>query len=316
MTTKRTENRILQFLDAMRAERNAADNTISAYARDIGDFVTFLSEHDCTLDNANRENVQDYLHVLNQRRLAVATRGRRLSALRQFFRFALDSGWRDDDPTQRITGPGRQKSLPHTLGEEETEKILTAAGQVGKTPLERARNECMFQLLYATGMRVSELVSLPVSAVRGNPEMILVRGKGGKERMVPLSTPSRLAVLTYLALRDDKESGSAKSRASHSDFLFPSRGRKGHMTRERFYLLTKQVASMAGLDREHVTPHVLRHAFATHLLAHGADLRTIQVLLGHSDISTTEIYTHVLNHRMKNLVLTNHPLSNARESGR
>ncbi len=315
MTPKRTENRILQFLDSMRAERNAAENTISAYARDIGDLVTFLAKNGRTLDNADRQDILDYMHLLNQRRLSVATRGRRLSAIRQFYRFALDSGWRSGDPTQRITGPGRSKSLPHTLSEDDTEKILAAAGQVGKSPLERARNDCMFQLLYATGMRVSELVSLPASTVRGNPEMILVRGKGGKERMVPLSTPSRLAVLAYLKLRDDQETGTAKSRAKRSDFLFPSRSRRGHMTRERFYLLTKQVASTAGLDREHVTPHVLRHAFATHLLAHGADLRTIQVLLGHSDISTTEIYTHVLNHRMKHLVLTNHPLSTNRKPG-
>ena len=315
MTPKRTENRILQFLDSMRAERNAADNTILAYARDIGDLFAFLENNGRTLDNANRQDVLNYMHLLNQRRLSVATRGRRLSAIRQFYRFALDSGWRSDDPTQRITGPGRSKSLPHTLSEDDTEKILTAAGQVGKSPLERTRNDCMFQLLYATGMRVSELVSLPASTVRGNPEMILVRGKGGKERMVPLSTPSRLAVLAYLKLRDGQETGTAKSRAARSNFLFPSRSRKGHMTRERFYLLTKQVASNAGLDREHVTPHVLRHAFATHLLVHGADLRTIQVLLGHSDISTTEIYTHVLNHRMKRLVLTNHPLSNNRNPG-
>ena len=301
--------RIRQFLDSMRAERNAADNTIAAYTRDLADLAAFLSKSDRELDTADRQDILDYMHDLDQRHLSVATRGRRLSAMRQYYRFAMESGWRDDDPTQRLSGPGRSKSLPHTLSEDETERILARSSQIGNGPVERARNECLFQLLYATGMRVSELVSLPASAVRGNPEMILVRGKGGKERMVPLSSTARESIRAYLTLLDDADVSPLKKYRSGSDFLFPSRSRKGHMTRERFYLLTKQVAALAGLGNVHVTPHVLRHAFATHLLANGADLRTIQVLLGHSDISTTEIYTHVLDHRMKQLVLTNHPLS-------
>lgn len=186
------------------------------------------------------------------------------------------------------------------------DRLLDAAGA---TPREALRNVCLVQLLYATGMRVSELVSLPVAAARGDPRMLLIRGKGGKERMVPLSPPAREALAAWLTHRDAAEASARERGANASRFLFPSRGRLGHLTRHRFYMLIKELAVAAGIDPGKVTPHTLRHAFATHLLAGGADLRSIQTLLGHADVSTTEIYTHVLDERLRALVLAHHPLA-------
>ncbi|KZY32775.1 recombinase XerD, partial [Roseovarius sp. HI0049] len=206
---------------------------------------------------------------------------------------------------------GRSKRLPKTLSEEDVDRLLAAAREVGRNTADRARNACLMQLLYATGMRVTELVTLPVSAARGNPEMLLVRGKGGKERMVPLSTPARAALTDWLALRDRAEEAGRTEGKPPSPFLFPSRGKLGHLTRNRFYLLVKEMAVAAGVSPAKVTPHTLRHAFATHLLAHGADLRAIQVLLGHADVATTEIYTHVLDERLRALVEDHHPLARA-----
>ena len=208
---------------------------------------------------------------------------------------------RADNPALQIKGPGREKSLPKTLSVEEVERLLQAAREHGRSKTDRLRNTCLMELLYATGMRVSELVELPVAATRGDPRMLLVRGKGGKERMVPLSPPARDALAVWLTVRDDAEEA--------SPYLFASRGKSGHLTRHRFYMLIKELAVVAGVSPEKVTPHTLRHAFATHLLANGADLRSIQTLLGHADVSTTEIYTHVLDERLKELVLEHHPLA-------
>ena len=238
--------------------------------------------------------------------MALATRARRLSAIRQLYRFAFLEGWREDDPAALISGPKRQRALPGNLSETEVDRLLDAAGALGRTEAERLRDTCLLQILYATGLRVSELVSLPVAAARGDPRMILVRGKGGRERMVPLSPPARAALAAWLAHLDAGREGPARPR---SPFLFPARGRRGHMTRERFFLLVKDLARLAGLDAARVSPHTLRHAFATHLLAHGADLRVIQTLLGHASIATTEIYTHVLDARLRELVLEKHPLA-------
>ncbi len=297
------------FLETLQAERGAADNTILAYVRDLADFERYLIGSGSDFATAERSDIQAYLVDVETRGMSLATRARRLSALRQFFRHVMEAGWRKDDPTLRITGPGKSTKLPETLGEDAVNRMLECAGRAGRSKLEKSRNECLVQLLYATGMRVTEVVSLPVATVRGNPEMILVRGKGGKERMVPLSQPSRIATARYLELRDSEEDRQRRLGKQPSRFLFPSRGRLGHLTRTRFYTLIREIALLAGLDATRISPHTLRHAFATHLLANGADLRSIQVMLGHSDISTTEIYTHVLEHRLKSLVLEHHPLA-------
>lgn len=297
------------FLDARRAELDASDNTILAYARDLGDFKVFLERRRSDFTDATRDDIEQYLVHLDRAGMARSTRSRRLSAIRQLYRFAYEEGWRTDNPASQIKGPRKQKSLPKTLSETEVEKLLLAAGQTGKTEAEKIRNGCLFQLLYATGMRVSELVSLAVNSARGNPEMLLIRGKGGKERMVPLSPPARAALSRWLRERDAAEDLARKQGAAGSKYLFPSRGKSGHLTRIRFYTMVKEIALSAGLSPETVTPHTLRHAFATHLLANGADLRVIQTLLGHADISTTEIYTHVLDERLKELVLSHHPLA-------
>lgn len=302
-------NWLERFLEAIQAERDAARNTLQAYAGDLQDFRAFLEQRGASYADASRGEIEAYLVDQADRGMARSTRARRLSAIRQLYRFAFLEGWRSDDPAALIKGPKRGRALPGSLSETEVDRLLVAAETLGKTPAERARDICLLQLLYATGLRVSELVSLPVAAVRGDPRMILVRGKGGRERMVPLSPPSRDATTAWLFVRDRDEAEAIRAGRPRSAFLFPARGRRGHMTRERFFLLIKDLARAAGLDPVHVSPHTLRHAFATHLLAHGADLRVIQTLLGHATIATTEIYTHVLDARLRELVLEKHPLA-------
>ncbi|MFQ5439358.1 MAG: site-specific tyrosine recombinase XerD [Paracoccaceae bacterium] len=298
------------FLEACQAERGAADNTILAYHRDLSDFSRWLEKRRSAVASASRGEIETYLVSLERAGMSTATLARRLSAIRQLYRFAYDEGWRDENPAERITGPARKKKLPRTVSYDDVAGILAKAGETGRNAADRCRNNCLFQLLYATGMRASELVSLPVAAVRGDPEMLMIRGKGGKERMVPLSAPARAATKDWLAFwdRDHKQRDTLGQPAS--GFLFPSRSKAGHLTRIRFYNLVREVAAAAGLDPQSVTPHTLRHAFATHLLENGADLRVIQMLLGHADISTTEIYTHVQEKRLKKLVLGRHPLAN------
>ena len=300
---------ISAFLDAQAAERDAARNTLLAYGRDLKDFSGWLERRGDSLDTAGRGAVEGYLMACDADGLSAATRARRLSAIRQLFRFAYDEGWRDTDPAAELRGPGRSGRLPHTLSEAEVGRLLEAARSNGRTGSERLRTTCLMELLYATGMRVSELVSLPLAASRGDPEMLLVRGKGDKERLVPLSRPARAALAAWLAHRDAEEDAARRSGRPASRFLFPSRGKAGHLTRVGFHGLLKELAVAAGLDPARVTPHRLRHAFATHLLAGGADLRVIQTLLGHADISSTEIYTHVLEDRLRSIVLDHHPLS-------
>lgn len=302
---------ISTFLEAQAAELDASENTLLAYSRDLRDFAGWLSKHAADHQSATQEQIEGYLISLDAAGLAQSTRARRLSAIKQFFRFAFEEGWRTDNPAVRIKGPQRQKRLPKTLTEDEVDRLLNAARTHGR-PSDRIRNACLMELLYATGMRVSELVSLPVAAARGDPGMLLVRGKGGKERMVPLSPPSREALAEWLRTRDKAEEDKSEQGGSTSSaYLFSSTGKSGHLTRHRFYLLIKELAVVAGVSPSSVTPHTLRHAFATHLLARGADLRAIQTLLGHADVSTTEIYTHVLDERLKELVLDHHPLARA-----
>ena len=300
---------ISTFLEAQAAELGAATNTQLAYARDLKDFADWLGGHGTAFNTVSRDVIEDYLVFCDAQGLAKSTRARRLSAIKQLYRFAFEEGWMDTNPAIQIRGPGRDKRLPKTLEVIEVDRLIDAAAGSGRNPLENSRNICLMQLLYATGMRVSELVSLPVSAARGDPRMLLILGKGGKERMVPLSGDARAALTNWLKLRDDEEDKKKQKGLAASKFLFPSRGKLGHITRHRFYALIKELAVAGGVSPDKVTPHTLRHAFATHLLANGADLRSIQVLLGHADVATTEIYTHVLDERLKELVLDHHPLA-------
>ena len=292
------------FLEAMLAERGAAANTVAAYRRDLGAYLAALAGAGSAPENAARADIEAYLAGLDDLGLAPATRARRLSAVRQFHRFLYEDGWRSDDPAARLSGPRKARRLPKTLSMEEVERLLDEARARGD-----ARLICLMETLYATGMRVSELVSLPVAAVRGDPRMILVRGKGGRERMTPLSPPARAAMAAWLKERDAAERALREKGGAASPFLFPSAGAKGHLTRERLFQIIKKLALDARVDPARVSPHVLRHAFASHLLANGADLRAIQQLLGHADVSTTEIYTHVQEERLKKLVTEKHPLA-------
>ncbi|MCL4154224.1 UNVERIFIED_CONTAM: hypothetical protein GTU68_001917 [Idotea baltica] len=289
---------IQSFLEAQSAELDAATNTQLAYARDLQVFSDWLAG---PFGEVSQSDVEKFLIWSEAQGLAKTTRARRLSAIKQLFRFAFEEGWREDNPALQISGPGRDKRLPKTLSHDEVDALLAAARATKK---DTDRTICLMELLYATGMRVTELVSLPVTAARGDPRMLLVRGKGDKERMVPLSPPARTALAVWL-----KTHGKPRSK-----FLFPSRGKLGHVTRQAFYGLIKNLAVAGGVNAANVTPHTLRHAFATHLLAGGADLRSIQTLLGHADVATTEIYTHVLEDRLRELVLDHHPLAQDRKA--
>lgn len=297
---------IQAFLEAHAAEKNAAHNTGLAYGRDLMAFADHLGG---PLVEASRSDVEDYLAACDAQGLSKATRARRLSSIKQFFRFAVEEGWRSDNPAIRLSGPGASQHLPKTLSEAEVTQLIAMAGQTGRSPRERIRNAALMELLYATGLRVTELVTLPIAAVRGDPRMMLVRGKGNKERLAPLSEPARLALTAWLAERDAEDEAARRAGQPVSRYLFPGSGKAGHLTRQHFFVLVKDMAIQAGISPARVSPHVLRHAFATHLLAHGADLRVIQTLLGHSDLGTTEIYTHVLEDHLKDLVLTRHPLA-------
>ncbi len=303
---------IAAFLEAQAAELDAAENTRLAYGRDLVDFSGFLGRRrGLTFATAAQADIEAYIVDCEAEGLARSTRARRLSAIRQLYRFAFEEGWRKDNPALRIPGPGKDRKLPRTLTVDEVGRLIAAAGGTGK---DAVRDTCLMELIYATGMRVSELVGLPVAAARGDPEVLLVRGKGGKERLVPLSPPARTALAAWLVERDAAEerrlAGKRPGAAvAPSRFLFPSRGKEGHLTRYWFFALVKKLAVAAGLDPGKVTPHSLRHAFATHLLEGGADLRSIQTLLGHADVATTEIYTHVVDERLRELVLRHHPLA-------
>ncbi|MDH3240190.1 MAG: site-specific tyrosine recombinase XerD [Alphaproteobacteria bacterium] len=292
------------FRDMLRAERGAAANTVAAYERDLIDFASYLSRHGGGPADARSDDVRGYVQEMSARGLGPRTAARRLSALRQFFRFLVAEGLRDDDPTAAIDSPARGRPLPKTLGEDEVDALL-AATRRRRDPA-GLRLEALVEILYATGLRVSELVGLPVSAITGDGDFLMVTGKGGKERLVPLGAPARAALAAWLPHRS--KPGAAGDRAAER-WVFPSRGAAGHLTRQRFAQMLKHLALDAGLDPDKVSPHVLRHAFASHLLAHGADLRSVQQLLGHADISTTEIYTHVLEARLKQLVGEHHPLA-------
>jgi len=289
------------FLEMLMAERGAARNTVEAYGRDLDDYATFLARAEKTPVSADAESIRRYLGRMDRTRFAPRTVQRRLSALRQFHRFLTAEGMRPDDPTQLIDGPKQGRSLPKILSEEEVERLLAAAH--AKDGLVGLRLAAMLELIYATGLRVSELVGLPLAAALRAKEAIVVRGKGGKERLVPVGDAARDAVRRWIEAR----AASMMEAKKASPWLFPSRD--GHLSRQRFAQELKALAVEVGIDRRAVSPHVLRHAFASHLLAHGADLRSVQEMLGHADISTTQIYTHVLPERLSRLVREHHPLA-------
>lgn len=305
------------FLDMLTTERGAAMNTRQAYWRDLADFSQFLkNEKNSDVDKASTDMIKDYLKNLgnksngpksqNNDKIAVRTIARRLSALRQFYRYLVSEGVREDDPTSTIESPKQGRSLPKTLSEDEVNALIQTAGKKGNA--ESLRLVCLLEMLYATGLRVSELVGLPLSAINDDNEYLIVTGKAGRERMVPLSTPAKDALTAYLNIR--KEHVGTGSSDATSKWLFPSKtSNSGHLTRQRFAQLLKDLAKEAKIEEGRVSPHILRHAFATHLLNNGADLRSVQKMLGHADIATTQIYTHILGEEKKKTVQEKHPLS-------
>jgi len=306
---KRQSDAIALFLDMMATERGASGNTLDAYRRDLDDYSEHLSGKKRDVAGVSTEDIRAYLAVLSKRYLASSSVARRLSAIRQLHRFLYAEDHRKDDPAAVLEGPRRGRPLPKMLTVEQVTRLLdTAHAAVQKADigaaerLRASRLVCLLEVLYATGLRVSELVALPATAARAEGDVIVVRGKGGKERLVPLGHAAPKTMRDYLALR--KKSGGAESR-----WLFPSFGESGHMTRQHVGRELKALASAAGIEPRKMSPHVLRHAFASHLLANGADLRIVQALLGHADVSTTQIYTHVLDERLKSMVRDLHPLA-------
>jgi integrase/recombinase XerD len=300
------------FLEMLQAERGASQNTLDAYGRDLDDLQTFLARRKLKPAAAGTDALRAYLKALDYVGMTPRTVARRLSVLRQFYRFLLAERMREDDPASTLDSPKLGRPLPKVLTRVEVDRLIEAA-QAQTKPESKSkgggdggRMETLLEILYGSGLRVSELVGLPVGAAERDPTMLLVRGKGSKERQVPLSDPARAAIAKWLRMRA-ASLGEEKSR-----YLFPSRGREGHLTRQRFAQLLKEAALAAGIDPVRVSPHVLRHAFASHLLEAGADLRSVQLMLGHADIATTQIYTHVVPEKLRALVEDHHPLAKRR----
>ncbi|MCP4780976.1 MAG: site-specific tyrosine recombinase XerD [Hyphomicrobium sp.] len=308
-----TEEQTIEiFLEMLSAERGAAANTISAYRRDLEDFRNFLRRRARLIAAAAPPDISAYVAEASATGLKATSLARRLSAVRQLYKFLVAEGQVTADPTLGQAGPRKERALPKTLNVAEVDRLIeTAAQRAGKAKgLERLRAvrlHCLIEMLYATGMRVSELVSLPRDVLAGDARVLTIKGKGGRERLVPLNSKARAALEHYLQL--GRESNDAVAATVATKWLFPSKSTQGHLTRQRFAQDLKDLAAEAGLDPDRISPHVLRHAFASHLLDRGADLRSVQQLLGHADISTTEIYTHVLEERLKKLVHEHHPLA-------
>ncbi len=306
---------IESFLDMMSAERGAAANTLSAYRSDLMDFSAICARHRSDLKRASREIVRLYLSELASNALKPTSQARKLSVLRRFYGFLYSEGLRNDDPCAAIESPKAKRPLPKVLTSAEAFRLIEAARafrpEKGEESPERARLVGIVEMLYSSGLRISELVSLPLSSLRKGERFIHVRGKGGRERLVPLGGEARAALEVYLAVRDRfVPVGGEKGPASR--YLFPSRGGSGHLTRRRCHQLLKELAAKAEIDPERLSPHVLRHAFATHLVEGGADLRSVQSMLGHADIATTQIYTHVAQSRLKSTMENAHPLARKR----
>jgi len=306
------QSALADFLGRMSAERGASTNTLQAYGRDLETFLAFTTAEGLILAEIEPRHVSAHLHSLAVDGLAPASRARKLSAIRQFFRFLEAEGRVTTNPAEAIVAPSKGRSLPKTLNVAEVDRLLAAAAAriatvTASERLAALRLSALLELLYATGMRVSELVSLPRRVLAGDDRVLTIKGKGGRERMVPLNPAARSAVAAYLA----EEAQRMQAGYPHSKWLFPAHSAEGHVTRQHLGQEIKEIAGEAGIDPERVSPHVLRHAFASHLLDRGADLRAVQQLLGHADISTTQIYTHVLEERLKKLVNEHHPLAKA-----
>jgi integrase/recombinase XerD len=302
------------FLDMLAAEQGAGDNTLQAYRGDLDDLSGFLARAQATFLSSTTQTLRDYLADLETRGFKSSSVARKISSMRHLYRFLLNERIRSDDPAAILSGPKRGRSLPKVLSIADVDRLLTQAKSLAdaadKSPLQKVRAlrlSCLLEILYATGLRVSELVALPLSAARRDARMIVVRGKGNKERLVPLNETSKQAIADYLAALD--AASKDKNKTAQSKWLFPSSGESGHLTRQHFARDLKELAAAAGIAARLVSPHVLRHAFASHLLHNGADLRIVQTLLGHTDISTTQIYTHVVEERLKSLVRDLHPLA-------
>lgn len=300
---------IEDFLSMLMAQRQASENTVTAYRRDLLDYALFVASRRMNLSQASRDDIEAYLAHLTEQRIAASSSARKTSAIRQFYRFLLSEDKRQDNPTSLLVGARRQRPLPHVLSHAEVEQLFTTA--CADTSPEGRRLHAMLQILYASGLRVSELVSLSMAQVRqslqsaaGQTSFLVVTGKGGRERIAPLHFEAIRALQAYLDIRAVFISGSA-----YSAFLFPSNSREGHLTRQRLGQLLKELARSSGLDEEKVHPHALRHSFASHLLEGGADLRVIQELLGHADITTTQIYTHVSRKHLEQMIKKHHPLA-------
>jgi len=294
------------FLEMMAAERGASPNTLRAYANDLADVSRFLAGRGRDPASATAEDVEAYFADVGSRGLSAATAARRRSAARQFYRFVLGETWRADDPTRRVEAPKTGRPLPKILTREEVDALIIAAA--ARDGAAGARLAAMVEILYASGLRISELVALPLAAFAHDPAYLMVRGKGAKERLAPLNEAARAAIKTYLTVR----AGFIPKGAKANPWLFASGARGGHLSARRFAQLLDEAAGAAGIDPARVSPHVLRHAFATHLLEGGADLRVVQTLLGHADIATTQIYTHVTQDRLRAVVESKHPLARKR----
>ena len=300
-------NRHLEaFLEMMSAERGAAKNTLAAYRNDLLDLTSHLFSNNTALIKAKRSDLEDWVVFLHSQGLAASTVARRLSAAKRFYRFCQSEGWVEQNPTRLINFPKQAKPLPKTLSEKQVSLLLETASK-DKSP-KGLRMLALLEILYASGLRVTELLSLPNNVGKRSEKLILVTGKGGKERLVPLTPAAITAINNWREVRKPFLPKDQR-RLRAEKFLFPSNSIAGHLSRERFFAMLKALAAKAGLDPKGVSPHVLRHAFASHLLANGADLRVVQTLLGHTDISTTEIYTHILDERLKKLVQSAHPLA-------
>lgn len=301
------------FLDMIATERNASKNTLDAYARDLNDYAAFLAGKKSDFSKADTQTIRNYLSALHMRELAAASVARKLSAIRQLHRFLYTEGKRGDDPSAVLEGPRRGRPLPKVMSIDEVTKLLAAAHEAAAQGadmkeaaarrLRALRLAALLELLYASGLRVSELIALPASAAHTKQDAIIVRGKGNKERLVPIGDAAKRAMKAYFDARATEEKSGTQR------WLFPSFGASGHLTRQHVARELKALAAAAGIAPAKISPHVLRHAFASHLLSNGADLRVVQALLGHADISTTQIYTHVLDERLKNMVRDLHPLA-------
>jgi integrase/recombinase XerD len=294
------------FLEMMSVERAAAKNTLIAYTRDLTDAAGFLAGRGRDLSDASAEDVEAYFSALGARGLSPATASRRRAAVRQFYRFVLGETWRADDPSRRVEAPRKGRPLPKVLSRAEVDRLIAAAA--ARDGAQGLRLACMVELAYASGLRISELTSLTLAALARDPAYLIVRGKGGKERLAPLNDAARTAIKAYLEVRPGFLAKGDKA----NPWLFASRGKEGRLTPRRFAQLLDEAAAGAGIDPARVSPHVLRHAFATHLLEGGADLRVVQTLLGHADIGTTQIYTHVAGDRLAEVVASKHPLARKR----